>query len=342
MPVIDVTDRLQLGRLCGPGGQITLRNLSFTMLENVMRFVYSGRVELDSREQLADLRDSLDMLKINIKIIFTDCKTESVKTEQGSDPISLQQPIESKKSGLIKKLKISKSLWSKKPKLSVGGLQADVADEIDLDGRKNFFQGLMPPAVVGGAEDRARDPDYSLNRSNSNNKLYGLQSQKIPCHVCGALVMYCKYFKHCKSRHPDIMQDWDKKVKCGTCRLVTATGCSARPRSVGLRKVRSLTYPYSLFSNAVPEIMYDLHMKIFGHGAVKKEKPSYSLDIVERNKALTKVPCEYCDEDVIFKNFKRHCNTHHKDVFTGGFVKCKKCGAKCPKISFKVDYQLVN
>ena len=237
MPVM--TDWLQLGRLCGPGGQITLRNLSFTMLENVMRFIYSGLVELDNREQLADLRDALDMLKINIKIVFTDCKTESasVKTEQGSDPISIEQPIKSKKSGLIKKLKISKSLWSKKPKLSVGGLQADVADEIDLDGRKNFSQGSMPPVVVGGAEDRARDPDYSGNRSNSNNKLYGLQSQKIPCHVCGALVMYCKYFKHCKSRHSHIMQDWDKKVKCGTCRWVTPTDWSARARSVVFGKV---------------------------------------------------------------------------------------------------------
>ena len=129
---------------------------------------------------------------------------------------------------------------------------------------------------------------------------------------------------------------WNLQVG-NTCRLVGQSSVGRIWESLGFKLIL-----ISLLSNAVPEIMYDLHRKIFGHGAVKEEKPTYSLDIVERNKALTKIPCEYCDEDVIFKNFKRHCNTHHKDVFTGGFVKCKKCGAKCPKISFKVNYQLVN
>ena len=60
-----VSDKLAV--LCQEGGRIRVRNINFQVLEMVIRFVYSGKILLDSLEEVEDLNDGMDMLKIKIE-----------------------------------------------------------------------------------------------------------------------------------------------------------------------------------------------------------------------------------------------------------------------------------
>ena len=80
-----------------------------------------------------------------------------------------------------------------------------------------------------------------------------------------------------------------------------------------------------------PMLMKDNHPAKPRHTPGKPE----ALQIVEHNKSLTRVPCDYCCEKVVFAHFKGHVKNKHPEIAFDEQVKCGKCGVKLPKISFK-------
>jgi hypothetical protein len=56
---------------------------------------------------------------------------------------------------------------------------------------------------------------------------------------------------------------------------------------------------------------------------------------VEYNKSLTKIPCDFCNDTVVFGSYKGHVKTKHPEIAYAEQVKCGKCGNKLSKISFK-------
>lgn len=56
----------KLHNMCKEGGKVLVRNIQYRVLEEVVRFIYTGSIEMESDEDIENLRDGLDMLIIKI------------------------------------------------------------------------------------------------------------------------------------------------------------------------------------------------------------------------------------------------------------------------------------
>ena len=61
-----VSDKLY--SLCEKGGRVVVRNISYVVLERMVRLIYLGFVEVGSRDEVGDLMDGMDMLRVKINI----------------------------------------------------------------------------------------------------------------------------------------------------------------------------------------------------------------------------------------------------------------------------------
>ena len=99
------------------------------------------------------------------------------------------------------------------------------------------------------------------------------QQTKVPCDYCGEFVTLATYVSHCKKLHSVRGDDEGCKRKCFRC--------GAWVHIIAQKFHDNIYHPVS-----------ELKPK-----GVRLET---SLDIVEHNKTLTQVPCDFCEDRVIF------------------------------------------
>eukprot|EP00092_Neocalanus_flemingeri_P016974 GFUD01018359.1.p1 GENE.GFUD01018359.1~~GFUD01018359.1.p1 ORF type:complete len:165 (-),score=48.07 GFUD01018359.1:367-861(-) len=113
----------KLAGLCQEGGRVTVRNISFEVLEKVVRFIYTGSIQLHNVEAVEDFKDGMDMLKVNIVIEKEDIVIQDIDAEKKPINIDLQYSRESntRKETMDRNANVviettynlSKELWSK-------------------------------------------------------------------------------------------------------------------------------------------------------------------------------------------------------------------------------------
>merc|ERR1712179_491667 len=136
---------------------------------------------------------------------------------------------------------------------------------------------------------------------------------KIPCDYCDESVALNYYVNHCKRFH-SIRNDDECKRKCFQC------------------------------GAKVHIIAQKFHDQIY-HPVIEKKsnkfvKKSQSLNVVEHNKCLTKVVCDFCNLRVGFNSYRRHVMSKHPEINYKEQVRCGKCGMKVFKSAFKYHRQI--
>ena len=66
----------KLYNLCKEGGKVVIRNIEYKVLEDVVEFIYKGCTKLNNKEDIENLRDGLDMLKVNFVIEVSGARSE--------------------------------------------------------------------------------------------------------------------------------------------------------------------------------------------------------------------------------------------------------------------------
>jgi len=397
----------KLATLCREGGRVVVRNINFQLLKKVVQFVYSGNIEMDNIEDVEDLRDGMDMLKVKI-VIESDDGDKMQKSKDNHKRGDYMDPNENlvvENSFLLSTESVeSKDLWSQSQNL----IKIDnsffvqrnqdtpvTASDTTNDGSDEGVAMSFPKILDSFTDIKTYDdkvvPKLSLIKKApmSPNSKKEIQNSEITCDYCGDMVMYRKYRKHCMDQHTD--SPWDTKITCGTCRnsipavnyrfhlelfgheeqenietgiidnetkktpkAQTKISCDYCEEKVAYssyvdhcKKLHSISddercrrkcYKCGAKVHIIAE---KFHQEIY-HPAKPKHTPGKAepLKIVEYNKTLTKIPCDFCSDTVVFGSYKGHVKTKHPEVAYAEMVKCGKCGNKMPKISFKFHRQI--
>ena len=397
----------KLAVLCKEGGKVVVRNISFKLLEQVIRFIYKGKIDVDNREDVEDLKDGMDMLKVNIVIESKDSALEDLRHDEAATVHSCIVVVDRKEDHKDGNANIVvKDFWSKSEEVKVENTSIvdrnqDVPADSDVDDTIAGSDKEVGTSFTKILDSFSNDK-VSNSKKNAVKKVYSkneIQKSEIKCEYCGETLMYKKYMKHCMVNHPE--SPWNIRKKCGGCTVripgvsfkfhqdifghedvcedqvvdqehaeVGSTDTSEQKRSskgqtkvscdycgeqVTLatyvshcKKLHSVTDANERCRRKcyrcgakVHIIAEKFHHEIY-HPAKPKHVASKSepLQIVEHNKTLTKVPCDYCCERVVFAGYKGHVKSKHPEIAYAEQVKCSKCGSKVAKIAFKFHRQI--
>jgi len=395
----------KLATLCKEGGRVVVRNISFKLLEQVVRFIYSGNVELGDVEDVEDIKDGMDMLKVKVVIESGD----GYVMPKAKDSLKLNSEcLMDLNVNLVEEDSFTKPTESRMSKVRWPQNENMIKIEHpNLVHRNQDTTVTASDTTVDGSDEEVGMSFSSILDSFSDVDLLPvkkgplsphakneLQKSEISCEYCGEILMYRTYRKHCMNHHPD--SPWNIKTKCGTCKnsipavsykfhlelfghedavdgqdvenenmetqssdiseakktpkSLTKIPCDYCEEHVTLRAYVDHCKKLHSISDSdercrrkcfrcgakVHIIAEKFHQEIY-HPAKPKQTPGKPepLRIVEHNKSLTRVPCEYCCEEVVFAHFKGHVKNKHPEIAFDEQVKCGKCGVKLPKISFK-------
>jgi len=401
----------KLAALCKEGGRVVVRNITFEMLEKAVRFIYYGKIELDKND-VGDLRDGLDLLKVKI-VIENNASDEVERVGEGymdrNDNLFVQNSFT-----LTSASRVSQDLWSQNKKMikienpsivernqdssvTVSDTNGDASyEEVGMSFSKildSFSKDKMPAVKETSKLAAFKKPPLSPHSRSE------LQRTRIMCDYCSEEVMYKSYTKHCMNHHPEA--PWDVRKACGTCKsripavsfkfhlevfgheeavveqvvkyenvktgnsghneakktpkAQTKILCDYCEEQVTLAKYVDHCKKLHSISDADERchrkcykcgvklhiIAEKFHHEIY-HPAIPKHTSGKvePLKIVAHNKTLTKVPCEFCSESVVFGTYKSHVKNKHPEIAYAEQVKCSKCGVKLPKINFKFHHQI--
>ena len=121
-----------------------VRNITFKILEQAVGFIYSGKIELDENEDVQDLRDGLDMLKVKV-VIENNASDEVEKVREGymdrNDNLLVENPFT-----LTSESKVSHDLWSQNKKKTKTENPSSV--------ERNQDTSVTVSDTTGGASDK--------------------------------------------------------------------------------------------------------------------------------------------------------------------------------------------
>ena len=105
----------KLAALCKEGGRVVVRNINFKLLQQVVKFIYTGKLVLGSNADFEDLRDGMDLLKINIEIendasVFTD----DDDVANNNDETNMDQNVNIGMEDSFKLPSLSTEFWTEK------------------------------------------------------------------------------------------------------------------------------------------------------------------------------------------------------------------------------------
>ena len=88
----------KLGDICKEGGEVVIRNIGFLVLKRIVRLVYVGSLQVEGSEALGDVRDGLDMLKVDLELKinglmrkeFVNVKREVMHNSEVSNDASVE------------------------------------------------------------------------------------------------------------------------------------------------------------------------------------------------------------------------------------------------------------
>jgi len=368
----------KLHSMCKEGGKVVIRNIEYQVLENVVEFIYKGSIQIKDQENVENLRDGLDMLKVNIVIeeVIGGMKEDRVpeqgynnnlrdhyihsvdasratysvelhgidgglsmgasKLEEGKQNKYVEQEIAKKhqdtrpespddrddfKGESFTKVLESMSNHADKHKSLV------ISNVVSYEATNKFGTDMEVPDEVDDYSDDDKkeetennDPYVPIKTMKAENdvnpqglKKVAKSTTKIPCDYCDESVALNYYVNHCKRLH-SIRNDDECKRKCFQC------------------------------GAKVHIIAQKFHDQIY-HPVIEKKsnkfvKKSQSLNVVEHNKCLTKVVCDFCNLRVGFNSYRRHVMSKHPEINYKEQVRCGKCGMKVFKSAFKYHRQI--
>ena len=310
----------KLSVMCQEGGRVLVRNISFKVLELVVRFVYAGKVILNSMEEVEDLRDGIDLLRINIRI-----ELDKLCDNQVEEMEKVKSDLEDKKDSLDKNANIGvktsfsclEDLWSdNKDNSAVSDLSSSSYIQTTFNDNAEYKINNDQLKV---SHFKTKDLVFNCIHmdAKSPSSKWEIHNQTVECEYCGESVKYRCYVRHCKKDHPSSL--WrSSRRKCGTC------NCN------------------------IPEVIFDHHLLLFGHKEKVKENYLYQASEIyvagknvetpsKKQKQSTKIPCDYCGEQVPLMNYVSHCKKLHSISDSNEICrkKCYKCGAKVHVIAEK-------
>jgi len=404
----------KLAALCKEGGRVVVRNINFKLLQQVVKFIYTGKLVLGSNADFEDLRDGMDLLKINIEIendasVFTD----DDDVANNIDETNMDQNVNLGMEDSFKLPSLSTEFWTEKTeniKLEISNIAesyqdtstaaSDTTNDASDEENGTSFTKILDSfstAKVSIKEVAKMSPGKKVPRPRFETK--NIQKRAISCEYCGEMIPYKNYMRHCMINHPD--SPWNKRKFCGTCKSSVpvvsynhhlelfghddASGDSEvksddiEAMSSEVKEVRKVAksqtkIPCDYCEESVTLASYISHCKKlhsisdsdercrrkcfkcgvnvhivaekFHHEIYHPAKPRQAtgkpepLHIVEHNKSLTKVPCDFCSDSVVFCHFKSHVKARHPEIAINEVVKCTKCGVKLPKVSFEFHRQI--
>ena len=366
----------KLYNLCKEGGKVVIRNIEYKVLEDVVEFIYKGSIQMKNKEDRENLRDGLDMLKVNVVMIeVSGARSEEEVLDEAVNNNLHDQFIQSVGSNRVT-LSSVKDLLSPYDDMSVGKSKL-VEDRKNKAGKHDYdekyqvpgcgkspdyqgdFNGESFTQVLDSMSKHAKNKSllisnvvsyeamnkssadievpYADDDSNVENKNVEIENNddppnelveaeneddryepkkvvkamtKIPCDYCGESVTLRDYVNHCKKIH-SIRNDEECKRKCFQC------------------------------GAKVHIIAQKFHDQIY-HPANEPNKvdKSQPLSVVEHNKCLTKIVCDFCNYRVGFNHYRLHVRNKHPEVNYKEQVKCGKCGLKVFKSAFKYHRQI--
>jgi len=446
----------KLAVLCKEGGKVMVRNINFKLMEQVIRFIYRGKIELTNSEDVEDLKDGMDMLKVNIVMDSKDSSSEDPKDAASSTYRSKEIVDRNEEHEDVNANIVVKDFWSKSEEVKVENTSIversqDIADSIVVatNAGSDEEAGTSFTKILNSfSNDKIK---VSKGKKNAVKKMYSkneIQKREIKCEYCDETLMYKKYMKHCMLNHPE--SPWNIRKKCGGCN-VRIPGVSLKfhldifghapvdeieaemeeEEDVKAERKRTKLADLKAFcedqrgihdsivnkaskNSNVEQSVDQEHAEVGSTDTSEQKKGSYSkgqtkvscdycgekvtlasyvthckklhsvtdsnercrrkcyrcgakvhiiaekfhheiyhpakpkhvsgksepLQIVEHNKTLTKVPCDYCCERVVFAGYKGHVKSKHPEIAYAEQVKCSKCGSKVAKIAFKFHRQI--
>jgi len=363
----------KLHTLCKEGGKVIIRNIEYQVLENLVEFIYKGNIKIKNQEDVDDLRDGLDMLKVNIvmeEVIggmeedqvpeqgnnnnLRDPFTQSVCANRATYSVEMHGPDRALSLGATKLEECSQSKDVEQENHKHQDTRRESPDDPgDFEGESftkvlesmsnhaerkslvisnvvsyqatNKFSADMevPDEYYNSDDDKEVDsekmnPYVSIELLKTENaddpqepKKVAKSTTKIPCDYCDESVTLNHYVNHCKRLH-SIRNDEECKRKCFQC------------------------------GAKVHIIAQKFHDQIY-HPAMKnlnKVDKSRPLNVVEHNKCLTKVVCDFCNLRVGFSSYRQHVRSKHPEINYKEQVKCGKCGTKVFKPAFRYHRQI--
>ena len=276
----------KLAGLCQDGGTVVVRNISFQVLEKSIRFIYNGKITLNTGEDVTDLRDGLDMLKMNMVIEQVISAAQPDLNREVTEDHCSEDFCE--KANGDENSNVNSSGLSKLVDMTVSEESRGNRAEHSIDTLCDLFEnesGLNSGKVKNSVVSNSGQVKPTSKRKA---KTYKIQSREVVCDYCGSNLLYRKYVDHCKNLHPS--SPWNTKSKCGTCK------------------------------NSIPQVILNFHLKLFGHKDISESEDkivnlskhlklngSYSFEEnCTSTKAQAKIPCNYCEEQVTFSSYVKH------------------------------------
>jgi len=297
----------KLHNLCKEGGKVVVRNIEYTVLKDVIEFIYKGNIEMKSKEDIENIRDGLDMLKVNIGV------------EEVSGPMKEYEEASNNNNDIQSVL-----VYRDDDRDTILNLGAN--DDTGSE-KKSLAQVLEAMSKVENVSYKStnkscddveeHNEDCSIDNELADGKVekeveipyepkkVAKSQTKVPCDFCGEHVTLAAYVSHCKKLHSIRADNHEEcKTKCLEC------------------------------GHSVHKLAKKFHDQIY-HPAFKPgATKSQSLNVRAHNKGGTKIECEYCDEMFAFKFYRAHVKSKHPEINYKEQVKCGKCGHKVFKIAF--------
>ena len=209
----------KLSVMCQEGGRVLVRNISFKVLELVVRFVYAGKLILNSMEEVEDLRDGIDLVRINIRI-----ELDKLCDNQVEEMEKVKSDLEDKKDSLDKNANIGvntsfsclEDLWSdNKINSAVSDLSSSSYIQTTFNDNAEYKinndQLKVSPFKTKDLVFNCMPMD-----AKSPSSTWEIHNQTVECEYCGESVKYRCYVSHCKKIHPSSL--WrSSRRKCGKC-----------------------------------------------------------------------------------------------------------------------------
>jgi len=340
-----VSDKLH--GMCKEGGKVFVRNISYQVLEQVVSFIYKGKIEMESNEDIENLRDGLDMLKVNIVINPMNGNQVLDKTKDFYLQHQLVKGVNVKRdinetvgnpcvsdSEILVDLNTSDNeCLVKAPKLvddesSFDVCQVKIKAESFTDVMESMSNFVENKPEHGTIIETKSTPTLSVDEEmvcdqtsqecieiEDEDKFYGpkkfVKSQtKVPCDYCDEYVSLQTYVIHCKKNHSICSDDNGKcKKKC--------LKCGAKVHIIAKK----------------------FHDAIY-HPDVSTMGKKTSLEINEHRKSLTKIMCDFCNVSMVFSYYREHVKKHHPEINFKEQVKCGKCRMRVFKVAFKFHREI--
>jgi len=299
----------KLHNLCKEGGKVVIRNIDYNVLKDVIEFIYKGNIEMKSNEDIENLRDGIDMLKVNLEVEKVNGPMKENKAASNNNDIQSVRVFRDDDRDPILNLGANNDDQAGSEKKSLAQV---------LEAMSNLVENVSYRSTNKSCDDvEEHNEDCSIDNELAEGevekeeeipyepKKVPKSQTKVPCDFCEEHVTLAAYVSHCKKLHSIRADNHEEcKTKCLEC------------------------------GHSVHKLAKKFHDQIYHPGFKPGAKKSQSLNVLAHNKGATKIECEYCDEMFAFKFYRAHVKSKHPEINYKEQVKCGKCGHKVFKIAF--------